>query len=91
MRVKTDKGLCSSYAEERKMVHKGGAGQFGAHRRVGECGQGGCGGGPGDIAKVMSNHPDVDVAVFLLCKLYARGKSMRFRMGFKIQSKTMLL
>ena len=41
----------------------------------------GAGGGTGDTARAMCDHPGVYLALFLLFKLYA--KSMDFRMGSK--------
>lgn len=41
------------------------------------------GAGPGDMGNAVSNHPDVYMALFLLYKLDARGKSMSFRTGSK--------
>ena len=41
----------------------------------------GAGGGVGDTARAMCDHPGVYLALFLLFKLYA--KSMDFRMGSK--------
>lgn len=41
------------------------------------------GAGPRDVGNAVSNHPDVCMALFLLYKLDARGKSMSFRTSSK--------
>lgn len=46
-----------------------------------KCGQQAGLGDLGNMANAMSNHPVVYMALFFLYKLYARGKSMGFRMN----------
>lgn len=79
--IKTDKGMHSSAAEEGKMVptETGRAVRGPEESRGVLSGTGG--GGLGEMARALCNHPDVHMAHYLLYKLYA--KSTAVSMGSK--------